>query len=148
MPRDHQRPCRPHAQRARRYLGGSRPLPLSETATAYQDGARALTIAEREPSHIHLYNTAVHLSHVLDQHHAAAWARQQLRPLLELPEPRRLTNTAIQTETRCAGSGAHDLVLAISVVGDAPIGPPAGSPLPCQDLGRAECVAPVDDRPN
>ncbi|MER6400108.1 helix-turn-helix domain-containing protein [Kitasatospora sp. NPDC001603] len=72
-----------------RYLGGSSLHTLDETASAYRDAARALAVAERTSSRVHLYISEVQLAHVLDQLHAGAWARHQLRPLLELPDNRR-----------------------------------------------------------
>ncbi|MFE2728737.1 helix-turn-helix domain-containing protein [Kitasatospora sp. NPDC059327] len=72
-----------------RYLGGSYLHTLDETASAHRDAARALAVAERASGRVHLYITEVQLAHVLDQRHAAAWARYQLCPVLELPEIRR-----------------------------------------------------------
>ncbi|GHH79105.1 hypothetical protein GCM10018781_56390 [Kitasatospora indigofera] len=72
-----------------RFLGGSALHTLDETPSAYQDAARALTVAERLPGRVHCYVTEVQLAYVLDQQHASTWARHLLHPLLELPENRR-----------------------------------------------------------
>ncbi|GGV27180.1 hypothetical protein GCM10010495_49090 [Kitasatospora herbaricolor] len=72
-----------------RFLGGSALHTLDETPTAYQDAARALTVAERLPGRVHCYVTEVQLAYVLDQQHASTWATHLLHPLLELPESRR-----------------------------------------------------------
>ncbi|MET9611683.1 helix-turn-helix domain-containing protein [Kitasatospora indigofera] len=72
-----------------RFLGGSALHTLDETPTAYQDAARALTVAERLPGRVHCYVTEIQLAYVLDQQHAGTWATHLLRPLHELPASRR-----------------------------------------------------------
>ncbi|GAA2774495.1 helix-turn-helix domain-containing protein [Kitasatospora cinereorecta] len=71
-----------------RFVGGSSRHSLAETAQAYVDASRALTVARRVPERFHLYITEVQLAHVLDTR-ADAWARHRLALLLDLPETRR-----------------------------------------------------------
>ncbi|MEE1822211.1 helix-turn-helix domain-containing protein [Streptomyces sp. BE20] len=72
----------------RRYLGGSSPHRLADTAQAYLDASRALIVARRITARAHLYITEIQLAHVLDAR-ACAWARTLLAPILDLPDTRR-----------------------------------------------------------
>ncbi|MFB8242668.1 helix-turn-helix domain-containing protein [Kitasatospora purpeofusca] len=72
----------------RRFLGGSCVHRLADTNQAYLDASRALTVARRVPSRVHLYITEIQLAHVLDVR-AWSWSQTYLAPLLGLAEDRR-----------------------------------------------------------
>ena len=71
-----------------RYLGGSGPSTLADTASAYQDAASGILHAQATPDHVALSITETRLAHVLD-HRADAWAASVLDPLLRLKRGRR-----------------------------------------------------------
>ncbi|WP_195911123.1 helix-turn-helix domain-containing protein [Streptomyces kaniharaensis] len=73
---------------AARYLGGSGPSTLADTASAYQDAASGILHAQVTPGRIALSITETRLAHVLD-HRADAWATGVLEPLLRLRRGRR-----------------------------------------------------------
>jgi len=73
------------ADNPERFLGGSGPFPLSQTAGSYGDATRALAVARLQPARAALYAAESRLAEVLDPRAAAGWAAAVLRPLRTLP---------------------------------------------------------------
>ncbi|WP_145795476.1 helix-turn-helix domain-containing protein [Kitasatospora atroaurantiaca] len=73
------------ADNPERFLGGSGPFPLSQTAGSYGDATRALAVARLQPARAALYAAESRLAEVLDPRAAAGWAAAVLRPLSTLP---------------------------------------------------------------